>query len=326
MTLQILISHYKEGPPLIGRLLRSIDEQRDVDFKMDCGVIICSDGTENILPQEFLTAYSVDIEYLVRTHRGICATRNTLLDAATADYVMFCDADDCFGDRSGLSVLMNAAKEQNCDVISSPFDRESIADNRYRYHTIRFDRIHVHGKLFRREYLVENGIRFPDEMETTGDMYFLWQAFHMTEKVLQLPDCVYIWKWNADSVTRAQPFYVVRTYDRMLRTYTLLAENLIERKRSDLYNKLISWLVFTVYLDWFSDYWKTIPPELVSDARKAGSAFIRRFADYYAAIPADYRYKKYNEVLIAKRTYGPPSRYAGLDPWIEMIRKEDAGV
>ena len=95
MKLQILIPQYKETEEVIKPLLDSIALQQNIDFKQ-VGVIITNDGTDVKLSEEFLSKYPYDIEYYHNEHKGVSATRNACLDKATADYVMFCDADDGF--------------------------------------------------------------------------------------------------------------------------------------------------------------------------------------------------------------------------------------
>ena len=92
--LQILIPQYKEDESIIKPLLDSIEVQQNVDLKNDIDVIIVNDGTDTHLSQEFFNRYSFPIEYHLNEHKGVSATRNACLDYATADYVMFCDADD----------------------------------------------------------------------------------------------------------------------------------------------------------------------------------------------------------------------------------------
>ena len=89
--LQILIPHYKETVDEIKPLLDSIAIQQNVDFG-EIGVVICHDGGTAInLPK-----YPFQISQITQDHKGVSAARNACLDAATADYVMFCDADDMF--------------------------------------------------------------------------------------------------------------------------------------------------------------------------------------------------------------------------------------
>ena len=96
MKLQILVPQYKETEEVIKPLLDSIEVQQNVNLKNDIGVIIVNDGTDIHLSQEFFNRYSFPIEYHLNEHKGVSATRNACMDYADAEYVMFCDCDDCF--------------------------------------------------------------------------------------------------------------------------------------------------------------------------------------------------------------------------------------
>ena len=104
MKLQILIPQYKETSDTIKPLLDSIAIQQNVDFS-EVGVVIVNDGTDTYLSEDFLKSYPFLIEYYKEKHRGVSGTRNSCLDHAVADYVMFCDADDMFYNACGLWII-----------------------------------------------------------------------------------------------------------------------------------------------------------------------------------------------------------------------------
>lgn len=320
MKLQILINHYSESPELIGRLLQSIGEQTGVDAKSDYSVMIASDGNEHALDRASFDGFPFNVQYSVLTHKGTRATRNALLDAATADYVMFCDADDCFKGTDGVSTLLNAAND-GADIISVPFEAETKDGDGYRYVRVPNNTIWTHGKIFRRQYLTENHIRF-DEVANHGEMSFLWLAFHLTKNIRFLRDSFYIWKWNDQSVTRADPFFNVRTYDRMLLSYSRLAENLIERKRKDLYDDLTASVISTAYVDSRPGHWDNVPQKHVEAAKSGIMEYVRRYGSDYNALDEGFRRRKYNSALVAKRTYGPPAGFKGIGAWMETLTDE----
>ena len=104
MKLQILIPQYEETDEIIKPLLDSIAIQQNVDFN-EIGVIIVNDGSNIHLTEDFLKSYPFEIEYILNEHKGVSATRQAALDHATADYVMFCDADDMFCNVCGLWIV-----------------------------------------------------------------------------------------------------------------------------------------------------------------------------------------------------------------------------
>lgn len=106
MKLQLLVPHYKEIASEIEPLLDSIAIQQSVDFS-EVGIIIIYDGSEaTALPvEDWAKKYPFSIEHIHIPHSGVSAARNAALDAATADYVMFCDADDMFCHVCGLYII-----------------------------------------------------------------------------------------------------------------------------------------------------------------------------------------------------------------------------
>ena len=311
IRLQILINHYHEPPDLIGRLLRSIAEQT---VKDDFNVIIASDGDEYALDCAFLETFPFNIRYSVLPHRGTQATHNALLDMATADYVMFCDADDCFKGADGISKLLDAAKSEP-DVVSVPFYAENKDGGLIRIPT---NTIWVHGKIFRRAYLLENQIRF-DDISAHGEMSFLWLAFHMTDNIRYLGERFYVWKWNEESTTRKRDYYGVYMYDKRMMSADILSKDLIRRERADLYHDFLVGIVISAYIDSKSERWGNAPPEYVEKAKTAIAAFLRRYRSDYERIDKNFRRNRYNAFLTTKRTYGPSEGFDGIAEWMDDL-------
>jgi glycosyltransferase involved in cell wall biosynthesis len=95
-----------------------------VDFN-EFGVIIVNDGSDIMLSEKLLNSYPYRIDYYKAPHRGVSATRNTCLDYAQADYVMFCDADDMFCSVCGLWLIFREI-ETGFDTLSSKFMEEAM--------------------------------------------------------------------------------------------------------------------------------------------------------------------------------------------------------
>ena len=319
MRLQILINHYHESQEMVGRMLQSIAEQ---SVKSDFEVIIASDGTDNQLDRAFLETFPFSVQYHVLPHKGTRATRNALLDMSDADYLMFCDADDCFKGADGLSKLFDAANNGEPDVVSVPFIAEVKDEDGYRYKRMSNNGIWLQGKIFRRAYLLENQIRF-DEVANHGDMSFLWMTLHLTKNIRYLQETFYVWKWNEKSTTRADPFYNIRTYDRMLLSYSRMADDMIKRERTDLYGEIIAGMISAAYIDSESGRWDDAPSDCVRAAKTAIADFIKRYRVDYENLDEKFRWRKYNATLVGRRTYGPSGKFAGITAWMDKIGAEN---
>ena len=149
MKLQILIPHYNETAEEIKPMLDSIAVQQSIDFK-EVGVILCHDG-EDIIDLSF-PPYPFEIKQIRQAHNGVSAARNACLDAATADYVMFCDADDMFYSVCGLYIIFREIDNGGFDSLVSLFIEESHnpENGEIVYVNHEMDSTFVHGKVHRR--------------------------------------------------------------------------------------------------------------------------------------------------------------------------------
>lgn len=234
MRIQFLVPQYKETDDVIKPLLDSVAIQQNVPMD-DIGVIIINDGTDVHLSQELLNAYPFRIEYFLDEHKGVSATRNACLDRATADYVMFCDADDMFYNACGLYILFREM-QIGFDALVSVFTEETRnpANNEVVYINRDIDSTFVHGKVYRREYLTENNIRFNPDLTIHEDSYFNCLAQKCSDNVKYCPTPFYLWKWREDSVCRHDPKYILKTYRNMLDSNTALVNELMRRgKKTD---------------------------------------------------------------------------------------------
>ena len=232
---------------------------------------------------------------------------------------MFCDCDDMFSESDGLRKLLECAEQSRADIIGSDYSIELKRGNDFVYRTAHQNTTRVHGKIFKRQYLIERNIRFPDEMEFSGDMYFLYLAYHLTDRIVWLPDNFYIWKWMPESVTRGKTHYSVRTYDRMLYCYVLTMRELHRREQSDLRDGLVIKMFNAAYIDYFSKKFADAPEELSDQAKEAIHSMVREFYGAYLAVPYESRRRNYIDQILMRRTYGPPEKYAGIENWIRGI-------
>ena len=276
MKLQILIPQYKETDEIVKPLLDSIALQQCVDFN-EIGVIICNDGTDVRLTDELINGYPFKVEYHLEEHRGVSATRNACLDKATADYVMFCDADDMFYNMCGLWIVFNEI-EKGFDSLVSCFTEETRHPETkvplYINHDM--DSTFVHGKIHRRQYLLDKGIRFNDKLTIHEDSYFNILCQSLSKEVKYCSTPFYLWKWRDESVCRHDPKYILKTYNNMLDSNDSLIETLAEKGAPE---KAIFYVVMMI----FDAYYTMNKPEWIDqENQEYRQAVEKRFADYYA--------------------------------------------
>lgn len=321
MTLQILIPHYDETVGEMKQLMDSIAIQQNVDFG-EIGVVICHDGED--IPDLVFPAYPFVIEQISIPHRGVSAARNACLDYATADYVMFCDADDMFYNACGLWIMFREMKT-GFDSMTSVFIEESrTPDTRepiYVNHDM--DSTFVHGKIHRRGYLVDNGIRWNDNLTIHEDSYFNILCQNLSENVKYCPTPFYLWKWRDNSVCRHDPKYILKTYRNMLDSNDALVDEFLKRGAK---NKAAFYATSMI----MDAYYSMNKPEWINqENREYRDETERRFAAYYA------KHKElWNSVSVADRmaisngvrgrsiNEGMTMEVITLDDWLKQVEEK----
>ena len=258
MKLQILIPHYKEKAEVIIPLLDSIAIQQNIDFN-EIGIIICHDGEDsqdfiftdcvsNMGEYTILNHYPFKIKQIRQEHKGVSAARNTCLQAAKADYVMFCDIDDMFCHTCGLWIIFREI-ETGFDSLVSVFMEETrdpkTKDPTYINHEM--DSTFVHGKVHRRKYLIKNDIQFNDSLTIHEDSYFNILAQNLSTNVKYCSTPFYLWKWRDDSVCRHDPKYILKTYGNMLDSNDALIDEFSRRGKKDKASFFTTLMIFDAY-------------------------------------------------------------------------------
>ena len=277
MKLQILVPQYKETEQIIKPLLDSIEVQQSVDLVNDVGVIIVNDGTDIHLSQEFLNRYSFPIEYHLTEHSGVSATRNKCLDYATADYVMFCDADDMFYNACGLYIIFREIENGGFDSLVSVFIEESrdsvTKEPIYINHDM--DSTFVHGKVHNRKFLLKNNIRWNENLTIHEDSYFNCLCQRLAKELKYSQTSFYLWRWRDNSVCRHDPKYILKTYNNMLDSSDALVQQFLDRghKEDAMYYSV--GMIYDAYFTMNKNEW------LNQENKEYRHATERRFKEYW---------------------------------------------
>ncbi|WP_223067913.1 glycosyltransferase [Paenibacillus caui] len=159
-------------------------------------IIIVNDGTKDG-SERIIDEYALRdkrIKMVVKPNGGLSSARNAGMEIATGDYVAFIDSDDWIAPEM-LEHMYDTAEAGNCDLVVCNYDKvfadhtersflqmkEEIVDVRklglaeYMYRYL-FTYAHGHevwNKLYRRDILVQNAIRFePNKEIFSEDLLF----------------------------------------------------------------------------------------------------------------------------------------------------------
>ena len=199
--LDIIVAHYNEPWATGRKFFDMLGCQRGINFG-SIHVILVHDGTE-AYRQSLFSRYPYQVTQYAIPHGGVSKARNYGLSKATTEWIQFCDFDDMYAHAYALKQVMSVM-DQDADYMWTPFMAEHIRDGETVVKTYENENmIFVHGKYFRRRWLIENGIFFPEGIHYSEDSAFcaiVNELAHRRGKIkTDFP--TYIWCWRKDSVS-----------------------------------------------------------------------------------------------------------------------------
>ena len=288
--LSILVPYYNEGEEVIKPLLDSIKFQQNIDFN-EIEVVICKDGEDGKgLSQEFLDSYPYDIQYHIEPKGGVSQMRNQAFNYSTGEYVAWCDCDDqyyhCLAlwfikreTTTPMQVMINnvPTNVNGFDALYSVFLEEGR--NPQTGETYFIDRKDgfqfVHGKVFKRSFIVNNNIHFFPECTIHEDNVLNLQVQACTQNIKWCPVPFYLWKWRDNSVCRRDPLYIKKTYPDLIKSSNYSLEWLTNKSKFDKAREVVASITLDAYYTFCHPSWKTIETQEYRDGAE------RYFAEYF---------------------------------------------
>lgn len=167
---------------------------------------------------------------------GISNTRNVALRFARGKYITFLDNDDMMIPKA-LETFVKYAEEWEAEVIHTHShyqnpknvpqgdkmlfrmasfehgNRDNLSSPAYLLTNDMSERMksfsiygidwNVWGKLFRRDFLLVNGISFP-KIKLTEDLLFVFQSLLYAKKYVMIPEPLYIYRYRNDSTLHGE--------------------------------------------------------------------------------------------------------------------------
>lgn len=187
----------------VERCLKSILAQK-IDRMEIIVVNDCSkDRTEQIVRE--LAAAHKEIKLIsFPENRGVAAARNAALEAATGEFIHFCDGDDAVT-PGAYKELLDVARSGNEDLVTGNYSRmypdEGNAIRQFSHYRARTGRARcfesgntmLWNKLYRRSVIESNHLRFNEKLKYYEDFLFFCQMLLASESVGYTDDSVYIY-------------------------------------------------------------------------------------------------------------------------------------
>lgn len=165
------------------------------------------------------TENSPVIRILKNAGKMVGAARNTGLEAAVGEYILFVDSDDYLPDKDILRKYVDAADQTGADLIVSNYARlwgknvlpaqKHSAFSRFAPDTEEFrfrgffsvgTLSYVWGRLYRAEFLREHQIRFED-LKYAEDKLFNMECYLNAARYVFLEDIGYMYRKNDTSIS-----------------------------------------------------------------------------------------------------------------------------
>lgn len=215
-TVTVVVPAYNASATL-GRALRSALAQTHRAIEVIVVDDASTDGTLQVA-REF-AAGDRRVQIIERPHNsgGVGAPRNNGIMAATGQYVMFLDADDELPHKA-CETLLASATDTGADITAGRALRVNLSKDEITvwqpqlYGTDRtvegglrampelFEDPIAAAKLYRLDFLLDHGIRFPEEL-FFEDTYFSTVAWYSARSVTLLAAPVYRWMWERETDT-----------------------------------------------------------------------------------------------------------------------------
>lgn len=207
--ISVIIPCYK-ARETIAKTLHSIAMQSIAD---DVEVIIINDCCSMQYDDIMYNFPEIDLRYIERKINGGCgAARNTGIQNAKSDFLIFIDSDDQFSNPLALEVMYNRIVAEKADMLVSAFESEMRYKNGILVRKMVHTPTWMHGKLLRKQFIINNDLAFNESLRINEDVLFNQIFIDLGAKVVEIPMLTMTWRDNPHSITHQSMYENKKTF------------------------------------------------------------------------------------------------------------------
>ena len=186
-----------------GYLCKCVQSIVDQSYR-DLQIVLINDGSTDGSWEMMKELAREDhrIEVYSQPNNGVAATRNSLLDKANGDWILFVDSDDTI-DPDTVSILLQEQELTGADMVvfnqreARDYDKETVIREFLRHREFRGM---LWNKLLKREHL--EGLKFDRTVSYGEDALMIWQVLQRVNHVTAIDKMLYHYTPTDDSLSK----------------------------------------------------------------------------------------------------------------------------
>lgn len=202
IKISAIVPNYNSGR----YIKRCLDSLLNQTYSVEEIIVVddCSTDESLEIIKEYQLKYSkVKVEYNLK-NMGVSFSRNTGIDKANCEYILFCDGDDWYEDDA-VEKMVQALEKNKADFV---FGGYYIAYDYSKKIQIKFDNAFPNelptkddcisslpitscAKLMKKSVIVNNDIKYPENIRNCEELSFIPIVAIKSEKVVYLNQCIY---------------------------------------------------------------------------------------------------------------------------------------
>ena len=170
-------------------------------------IILVNDGSTDksgLICDEYAKK-DIRIKVIHKNNEGVAMARNEGMKLATGKYFVFIDSDD-YVENDYIEILYNAMVVKDVDLVLSGYKKVALENNKIIDEYVKLDRLmsteqflnHIHeylekmliqgpcSKIFKRNIIEENNIKFPNNMSFGEDTIFVYSYIEKCKNIFNI--------------------------------------------------------------------------------------------------------------------------------------------